>query len=448
MDGLKDRLKHSIRFRLSLWLSAAILSMAVAAGAFSFVGAYNEAHEAQDDVLRQVAALLRHQRTALPEMAGAADVDAEARLFVQVLSKANTQISNAASLPLPSTLPGGLQTLALPSASYRVLVTTRPTGERFAVAQETSARDELAMDSATRTVLPLLVLIPILLLVVTYIIRTLLQPIARLSQEIEGRGHGELHSLPEQGLPTEIRPFVLAINQMLGRVSEVLEGQRRFIADAAHELRSPMTAMSLQAERLDGTDLSAEARERLGVLRRGIERGRSLLEQLLAYASVQSIERATPASSGVGLVLRRVLEDMLPLAEQKDIDIGMEGEADAVVAISKTDLGIVLKNLIENAIRYTPAKGRIDIGVRRAGAMADVVVEDSGPGIAPVERESVLRAFYRTLGSDQLGSGLGLAIVKAIVDRNGARLYLDYADQQTQSGLRATVSIPLAGKSV
>lgn len=444
MDGVKGRLKHSIRFRLSLWLSVAILVVAVAAGAFSFMDAYDEAHEMQDGVLQQVADLLRHQRTMLADAGGAADADPEARLIVQYLSATGRHRNPAAALALPPDMPAGLQTVTLPHAAYRVLVATLPTGERFAVAQATAARDELAKDSAVRTVLPLLVLVPILLLVVADIVRKLLQPVAHLAAEIESRGDHELHALREEGMPTEIRPFVVAINRLLGRVSQVLEGQRRFIADAAHELRSPLTAMSLQAERLEGAELPTEARERLSVLRRGIERGRSLLEQLLAFAKVQVVETATPASSGTRHVLRRVLEDLLPLAEQKDIDIGIESDEDPVVAISEMDLSIVLKNLIENAIRYTPANGRIDIGVQHAGAMAVLVVEDSGPGIAPGERERVLGAFYRTLGSDQAGSGLGLAIVKAIIDRSGAQLRLDYADEQTQSGLRATVAIPRA----
>ena len=432
MDGLKEQLTHSIRFRLSLWLSLAILVVSVIAGAFSFIGAYDEAHETQDDVLRQVASLLRHQRTVLVDTVGTADADPQARLFVQYLSETATRRNPASALPLPSSLADGLHTVALPQGSYRVLAASLPDGVRIAVAQETAARDELAKDSAMRTVVPLLVLVPIL------------RPVARLAAEVEGRGDGQLHALPEQGLPTEIRPFVIAINRMLGRVSEVLEAQRRFIADAAHELRSPMTAMSLQAERLEGTALPAEARERLGALRRGIDRGRGLLEQLLAYARVQSVEPMGSARCEVRVVVRRVLEDLMPLAEEKNIDIGIEGDEDAVVAISDPDLGTVLQNLIENAIRYTPAAGRVDIAVQHAGAVATVVVSDSGPGIAPGERERVLQAFYRTLGSDQPGSGLGLAIVKTIVDRNRAQLCLDDTDGKTKSGLRATLSIPLA----
>ncbi len=444
MAGLETRLRPSIRRRLSWWLSASILGMAVVAGTFSFSGAYNEAHEAQDDMLRQVAVLLRHQPSALLDMAGAHVEDPQVRLIVQLLPETTAQRQPSTALPLSNSLPDGLQTLSLPSGAYRVLVAKTLTGRRIAIAQETTARDELAMDSATRTVLPLLVLMPVLLLLVAYIVRTLLQPIARLSAEVEARGDGELHALPEHGLPVEIRPFVVAINRLLVRVSDVLEAHQRFVADAAHELRSPMTAISLQAERLEGSDLGAPTRERLRALRQGIERSRALLEQLLAYASLQRAETTAPARSAVGLVLRRTLEAMLPLAEVKDLDIGMQVEADAVVAISETDLGIVLKNLIENAIRYTPAKGRIDMGVQRSGPCAHVVVEDSGPGINPAERAFVLRPFYRTLGSHQIGSGLGLAIVKSVLDRNHAEMHFAYADELMQHGLRVTVSIPLA----
>ena len=446
MDGLQGRLRHSIRWRLSLWLSVAILVMALAAGALSFAGAYNEAHETQDQVLRQVASLLRHQGSALLESADPADADPEARLVVQFLAPAGAHRNPPNALPLPNSLPDGLQTVALERASYRVLVASSSVGTRVAVAQETAVRDELAMASALRTVLPLLILVPILLLVVAYMVRQQLRPMARLARDIEARSESELHALAEHGLPTEIRPFVVAINRMLERVTRVLEAQRRFVADAAHELRSPLTALSLQAERLDAAELDPEARVRLSALRRGIERGRALLEQLLTFARVQSGDAADPASCDSVQALRRVLEDLLPLAEAKGIDVGIVtgGDDDTRVAIGETALRTVLKNLLENGIRYTPTGGKVDLSVVRTGRMAELVVEDTGPGIAPDERQRVLAPFYRTLGSSQSGSGLGLAIVKAVLDRHGAQLRFEYADMSTRSGLRVTVAIPLA----
>jgi two-component system OmpR family sensor kinase len=444
MDGLQERLRRSIQARLSLSLSVAILVVAAAAGAFSFAGSYEDAQEAQDDVLRQVAALLKRHPEISGEVSSVERRDADSRLFVQRLATPGSADSAAALLPLPGSLPDGLQTLALPRASYRVMVVSAPTGERIAVAQETEARDELARNSAARAVLPLLILVPILLLVVADIVRKLLRPVAQLSAEIEARGDEELHALPEQGLPLEIRPFVVAINRLLGRVRLVLDGQRRFVADAAHELRSPLTALSLQAERLENDELAAPARGHLNTLRRGIERSRALLEQLLALARVQSGEPAAPARSAARRVMRDVLEELLPLAEAKRLDIGIVGSDDAGVAASEAELGILLKNLVENAIRYTPAGGRVDLAVQRGTDTAVLVVEDSGPGIAAHERSRVLDPFYRVLGNEESGSGLGLAIVKAVADRLGAVIRLEDASPLPPHGLRVTVELPLA----
>jgi two-component system OmpR family sensor kinase len=218
-----------------------------------------------------------------------------------------------------------------------------------------------------------------------------------------------------------------------------MESQRRFVADAAHELRSPMTALSLQAERLAAADLSPVAQQRLMPLRRGIERGRKLIDQLLTLARVQSTATQAPSSVSVFAVYRRVLEDLLPLAEAKNIDIGVEGEQDLQVMISDIDLTAVVKNLVDNAIRYTPEGGRIDLAVSVDGDRARLIISDTGPGIALEERQRVFDPFYRSLGGDEIGSGLGLSIVQAIVERSGAEVKLGVTDAGTGRGLRVEV---------
>jgi two-component system OmpR family sensor kinase len=219
--------------------------------------------------------------------------------------------------------------------------------------------------------------------------------------------------------------------------------QLRFVADAAHELRSPLTALSLQAERLTETEMSARARERLTALRNGIERGRVLLDQLLALARVQASGRPSGASSSVREVYRQVLEELMPVAESKDIDIGVTSEGDARVPVAQIDLITLVKNLAGNAINHTPAGGRIDLSfLPGEEGSTMLVVEDSGPGIPEAERQRVFDAFYRILGSDAMGSGLGLSIVRAIASRAGAKVKLDHADEQSRSGLRVTVVFP------
>lgn len=337
MDGFKRRLKESLQFKLSFSLSVAILVIALLAGVFSFLSAFQEANELQDDTLRQVAALFDRQVLA-PHREGdhalAPAMDEETRVVVQHLTDGDHMRGKGDAesvLPLPSKLPDGLQTVEIEGETFRVLVKTTLLGERIAVAQETGVRDDIASDSALRTLMPFLILVPILLLLVADLVRKMFLPIASLSSRLDQRAEDDLQPVPQDDLPSEVRPFAAAINRLLGRVGASMQVQRRFVADAAHELRSPLTALSLQAERLAATPMSGQAQERLDALRRGIERGRQLLEQLLALAKAQSEPDATKAALSVRQVYRTVLEDLLPLAEAKHIDIGLEGARDATV---------------------------------------------------------------------------------------------------------------------
>ncbi|TAL53841.1 ATP-binding protein, partial [Pandoraea sp.] len=336
----------------------------------------------------------------------------------------------------------GLHTLKVSGETFRVLVKTTAAGERIAVAQESGFRNEIARNGALRTVMPFLILVPLLLLIVADLVRKMFRPIASLSKEIDQRAERELHPVDDRHLPAEVRPFAVAINRLLARVGQSMESQHRFVADAAHELRSPLTALSLQAERLGEAEMSSLARQRLTVLRQGVERGRSLLDQLLTLAKAQSAAESPSPPVSVQGIYRRVLEDLMPLAEVKRIDIGVEGTQDAEVRVSELDMIAVVKNLVDNAIRYTPEGGRVDLSVKVLEGKAALRIEDTGPGIAPAERDRVFDPFYRTLGSEQIGSGLGLSIVRTIADRIGAELSLEFSDRTRQTGLAVTVLIP------
>lgn len=450
MDGFKKRLNESVQLKLSFSLSLAIFIIALVAGIFSFLSAFDEAHELQDDMLRQVAALFDRQHLPpanLGDDGRAKESDEESRVIVQYLtdgSKAAGKGGVGAPLSLPITLSDGLHTPEVNGEPFRVLVKTTSNGERIAVAQETGVRDEIARDSALRTLMPFLILVPILLLIVADLVRKMFRPIASLSTEIDQRAEQELHAIEEKYLPAEVRPFVVAINRLLARVEQTMEIQRRFVADAAHELRSPLTAISLQAERLDQADMSDLARERLMTLRRGIERGQNLLDQLLALAKAQAALDRPKASVSVQHIYRRVLEDLLPLAENKLIDVGVEGEQEVQLWVNELDIYAVVKNLVDNAIRYTPDGGRIDLSVTTEESRAILRIQDSGPGIQVTERERVFDPFYRTLGTNQVGSGLGLSIVKAVTDRIGAEIQLGFSDEVAHSGFCVCVFVPLA----
>ena len=217
-----------------------------------------------------------------------------------------------------------------------------------------------------------------------------------------------------QSLPSELHPFVAAINALLARIASAMDNQRRFIADAAHELRSPMTALSLQAERASQASTTVEALERVAVLRTGLNRARQLLDQLLNLARAQMADKPMASPIAVRSILTTVLEDLMPLAQDKDIDLGVTGDLSATVRCNEADLRTMVRNLVENAIRYTPPGGRVELTVNTGDESVSLHVDDSGPGIDPADRERVFDAFYRVVGSGEIGSGLGLSIVRTL----------------------------------
>lgn len=448
MDGLQGKVNQSLQRRLSVWLSTVILGIAIAAGVFSFISAFQEANELQDDQLRQTAAMLHRYQLPLAAASvpkGVPDADPESQIIVQALRDDNpaSSVATTGALALSVSLPDGIQTVSVHSETWRLFVATPAVGPRVAVGQRTAVRDEIARDSALRTLLPFVVLIPILLLLVGVLIRQMFKPITQLASEVNRRSEHDLTALSEAGVPAEIRPFVSEINQLLSRVGQSVALQRRFVADAAHELRSPLTALSLQAELLGAADMSPQAKQRLDILQRGLSRSRALLEQLLALARARESDGGPVGDISFEHVFRQVLEDLIPLAHDKRIDVGVVGNARAMVSASEMDLRILVKNVVENAIRYTPQGGRVDLSVQIDDGQVVLQVDDTGPGIIKAERTRVFDPFYRVLGNDELGSGLGLSIVAAIATRMGAVVTLDNAaGEEPTPGLRVRVVFP------
>ena len=517
MDGEQAGLSQSLQFRLARAISLAVAAMATVAGILSFRATLHEVHEFQDEILEQAAELLGPESgqaipslpvqgclqtdddeegliiqrlPALPKgsqgrkdrnQPSATDTDSE-DLLTNDESATSSRPSDAARssgsrdkdedddddearcLPLPATLKNGFHAFRHQNLEYRVYVHRLRDGSRIAVSQETRIRDQIARQSALYATLPLLLLVPVLLAVTLMLVRLMLRPLAELSRTVNARQEHDLQPLPKTDLPTELQPFVNAINGLLGRTSAAMESQRRFVADAAHELRSPLAALSLQAERLHAAPMSSpEATERLETLQAGIRRSRHLLEQLLLLARAQNARwgqgqaaataASAPATVAVLPVMRRVLEDLLPLADQKGLNLGIsaapgatqDAEADERIRVSADEMALytLLRNLVDNAIRYTPAGGQIDLWVDRRGAEVVMAVQDNGPGIPAEERTRVVDPFYRVLGTGESGSGLGLSIVDTLVGNLKGRLRLDDAVGHAH-GLRAEVTLPAA----
>jgi len=443
MDGRKVKLIDSLQFRLTMGTALAILIVAIITGGLSYWWAREEAIELQDEQLIRLAALVNSQRIAPQDSSTPVEIssaDPESHFVVQWLGSASAQAFDA--LPnIPNDIAEGLQTRDVQGVSWRLLVKTLKNGRRVLVAQQTEVRDEIAVMSTLDTLIPLIVLMLLLTLIVSYLIRQVFAPLKKLAAQLDGRPDHDLKPLPEENLALEISPFVVAINRLLIRVNHSMVQQRQFVRDAAHELRSPLTSISLQAERLIELTTEPVLHNKLINLHKATERTRILIEQLLNMARAQ--ENVTGSDSIVSLkaVLRETLEDLLPQAEAKQIGVAVFG-ADLKVKGDAMDLHIILKNIIDNAIRYTPHNGTVDILLEDKHTFVCVIVKDSGPGIANDEQARVFDPFYRVPGTEQVGSGLGLFIVKNIVNRLGLELDI-YNNTGKATGLSVEIRFPI-----
>ncbi|HZH07857.1 MAG TPA: ATP-binding protein, partial [Lautropia sp.] len=349
------------------------------------------------------------------------------------------------SLVLPQRAVLGFSDVATSRAEYRVF-SIRTSTRVIQVAQDLAVRRRLAGGLALRTVAPIAMIVPLLMLVTWWVVTRSLSPVSRVRAQVASRAADDLSPVNEEGLPDEVRPLVKELNLLLGRLKTAFEAQRNFVSDAAHELRSPLAALSLQVQSLRrATDESGRevAAERLSA---GIDRATRLIEQLLVMARQEASTVAGARLEEVDLreIVRRGISEMAAVAHERGIDLGLVEDAPAVRIIGEPDaLAILLRNLIDNAIKYTPSGGTVDLSLRSDQGV-DLRVDDSGPGIDPDARERALARFDRLggLSSGAPGSGLGLAIVKTIADRHQARLRLGRSERL--GGLQVTVAFPAA----
>ena len=306
---------------------------------------------------------------------------------------------------------------------------------------------------ALKTVAPLLVLLPLMLAVIGFVIWKTLAPLRASAREIRRREPHDLTAIPLTGVPAEVEPLVSAINDLLARVEAARSREIRFTADAAHELRSPLTALTLEADRLSAMPLSVEAREAVTHLEEGLERAVHQVSQLLLFARAQSSEQKSAlerdsAPWRLDELAASLFEELMPAFSAKNQTVGFEAdEADAarpLTGLSGAAVRIVLRNLLENASRYTPAGGEVTLAAAPGKTSLTLTVSDTGPGIPAAERERVFDPFYRGLGTGVTGTGLGLSIVKTTVELMGGEVTLSEARPgATPPGLSVTVRLPL-----
>jgi two-component system OmpR family sensor kinase len=423
---------YSLRRRLIGLTMAAIAAAALFQAASAYRGALQQADEMFDYHLQQMAYALRGgMPTPPPE-----DED-EADTLVQIWSANGVQLFQSQHNRLPAQAVLGFSDVAHGGRRYRVYSIQTPL-QTIQIAQDLSARQARAQALAVRAMLPMAVMAPLLMLALWWAIRHALKPLERTRLQVAARAARDLSPLPENGLPDEVRPLVRELNLLFDRVHSAFDAQKSFVANAAHELRSPLTALKLQAQALARAPDAAARTLAETRLHQGIDRAIALMQQLLVLARQESASDTPAERIDLQTLLQQAVQEALPLAQERQLDLGICA-SEALDAMGHPDaLRILLRNLLDNALKYTPAHGQVDVALVATADGPQISVDDSGPGIAPAERSRVFERFYRSADVSTSGSGLGLAIAQAIAQGHGAQLRL--AQSPTLGGLRVELA--------
>ena len=433
----------SIRSRLLASMAAALLLAVAVVGGTTYRSVLGQTEALFDYQLRQMAMSLRDQgEIAASEASAFNDEDLDFVVQIWRIDGRNVYASRA-HRSLPSRAVLGLADITVDGERWRSFaVGTRD--RVIQVAQPARIRQGLAADAAWRSVLPLLAVGPLLAVAMGWLITRSLRPLQRLATQVRARDAAALAPLPEHELPAEAAPLVQSLNALLARLGQALDSQRAFVADAAHELRSPLTALKLQAQGVRRAPDDASRQAAIDALVTGVDRAARLVEQLLALArSEPGAPPVAHAPVALAPLLQTLLADLAPLAESRNIQLSLDAPGDpqaSTVAGDAAALAILARNLIDNALRYTPPGGEVLVSVVQRSECMLLRVEDSGPGIPTAERDRVFDRFVRgAQNGGNSGSGLGLAIVRAIAERHGAHVTLADA---ALGGLRVEVALP------
>jgi len=444
----------SIRRTLLVWLLLGLAAVAAIATVATYIETKREIGDLFDLQLKQLAYSTRIEdllrgRAPSPSPPDGQPAAGVAQIVTQIWNRDGVLVywsQPNTALPVPAT--EGYSNVIDNGREWR-LYTHVVGNHALQVAHALDERREIAAQTALRTLLPLLALIPFLGVLIWYAVGRGLRPLDAMSRAVAKRRPDAMMPLAETTLPSELRPLAGSLNALLARLDNALSAQRRFTADAAHELRTPLAAVRLQVELAERAPDPAARAAALTELKSGVDRAARLVEQLLTMAR---FEPDAPEDAATAVDLTPIVHDALvaraALAEDKRIDMGCARTAPVAVRGDAASLAMLLANLLDNALRYTPAGGRIDVAVDDDQGQAVLSVADSGPGIPAAERERVFERFHRGTSAisapDANGSGLGLSIVRRIADAHRATVTL--GDGPGGRGLTVSVRFPRPGE--
>jgi two-component system, OmpR family, sensor kinase len=428
----------SLRKTILVWVTVLLGTVGAGAVAASYYFVRVEADSLLDTELREIALNAGEglSENAVPPMKH----EIEDEVVVQIWNASGEAILRTPSIDIARQPKLGFADVEFAGKSWRVYTTSD--GVRTAqVAQRWSAREELARKAALGAALPVLAAIPIAWLVIIWTINRLLRRLGDFAEALAQRSVDAKDPISLENVPSEIAPLNAALNKLIGRHQSAVDRQRRFVSDAAHELRTPLAALQIQVDNLK-THANGKQLEAIEELNGGVRRASALVEQLLRMARLDDAA-SSRIRSDIDLkdLVAAAVADHVAIAMKKDVDLGLSDNETCDVRLCDPEIGVLFANLVDNAIRYTPSGGTVDVVLKRQGIDALVEVVDSGCGIPDAALPRIFDRFFRAAPADIEGTGLGLAIAKAIADRNG--FHLTIMNRLDTEGVIAQVQIPV-----
>jgi len=436
------------RHILVLALSAITLAW-LAAAAFTYFDARRELNEMLDAHLAQASTLLvaqaSHELEEIDTEHGPLPHKYSLQVAFQVWqggSELRLRSANAPAEPF-TTQESGFSDVAVEGQHWRVYSTWDNTHNMLIhVAEKTEVRDELARGIAANLLRPLWVALPLLGILLWIAVGSGLRPLTRLTREVEQRAPDNLAPLDATATPAEVTPLIERLNQLFTRIGITLENERRFTADAAHELRTPVAAIKAQAQVARGAASDDERNHALQNAIAGCDRATHLIEQLLTLARLESVKTEALEPCALHELAANVMAEIAPTALDNWVQLELIAGDEAVTNGLPALLKVMLRNLIDNAVRHTSSGTTVSVEVSTLQDRPCISVCDDGPGLSDEELEKISQRFYRPLGTTASGSGLGLSIVRRIAELHDAQL--SFSSGETKSGLKVTISFPHA----
>ncbi|HUW50680.1 MAG TPA: ATP-binding protein [Sulfuricella sp.] len=444
-----------MRRRLLTLLLGATTLIWLATAVFAFFDAHHEIDELFDAQLAQSARVIRaqsshalkrdlHESEEIEEIemnAGEGGHKYEQKIAFQIFSGDGKLLLRSASAPTTrlSSRRSGYSDEYIDGQRWRIFSLGNDHGVLIQTGERHDMRNELAADVALRLAYPLIFALPVLALLIWLGVGRSLSPLRRITREVMRRAPDDLAPIDDAQIPLEIRPLADALNTLLKRLARTLENERRFTADASHELRTPLAALKIQAQVAMQTGDEEQRRHALRQVIEGSNRAAHLVDQLLTLARLDHAAPPPETPAELHAVAMECLAQLASMAATKNIELSL-AEGRGHIGGDPVMLGVLVRNLVDNAIRYTPPGGAIRVAVTDDGGQAVLEVCDSGPGISTEERTRALERFYRVTGTEENGSGLGLSIVQRIADLHHARLTLE--TPENGQGLCVRVAFP------